>query len=190
MYRQIIDKISQYISLDNEDIELIQTSFHYKKVEKNTSIIEPNKKTPYAFFINSGYSRYFKVLDSGEELIIHLYTPGNFATSLNSFFLDMKAEEELQAITDCEILYISKTELEELYSHSPKWERFGRKLMEVFLIEKEEKIIELLSLTAQEKYSKLLKANPDIIQNVPVKYIASFIGIQPESLSRIKKQIN
>lgn len=190
MYNQIINKISQLISLNSEDIELIKTSFHYKKVEKNTTIIEPDKKTPYAFFINSGYLRYFKVLNSGEELIIHLYTPGNFATSLNSFFLDMKAEEELQTITDCELLYISKPELEKLYSRSPKWERFGRKLMEAFLIEKEEKIIELLSLNAQEKYSKLLKANPDIIQNVPTKYIASFIGIQPESLSRIKKQIS
>lgn len=190
MYKLIIDKISQYVSLTNEDIDLIQTFFHYRKVEKNTTIIEPDKKTPYAFFINSGYLRYFKVLDSGEELIIHLYTPDNFATSLNSFFLETKAEEELQTITDCELLYISREELEKLYSHSPKWERFGRKLMEAFLIEKEEKIIELLSLTAQEKYSKLLKLNPEIIQNVPVKYIASFIGIQPESLSRIKKQIN
>jgi len=59
--------------------------------------------------------------------------------------------------------------------------------MEGFLIEKEQRIIDLLSLTAHEKYLKLIKNQPDIIQNVPVKYIASFIGVQPESLSRIRK---
>lgn len=80
--------------------------------------------------------------------------------------------------------------MEELYTTHPKWQQFGRELMEAFLIEKEERIIDQLSLTAQEKYAKLMQTTPDIIQNVPVKYIASFIGIQPESLSRIKKQIN
>lgn len=66
--------------------------------------------------------------------------------------------------------------------------KLGRKLMESFLIEKEERIIDQLSLTAQMRYSKLLKCYPEIIQNVPVKYIASYIGIQPESLSRIRKK--
>jgi hypothetical protein len=59
--------------------------------------------------------------------------------------------------------------------------------MEGFLVEKEERIIDQISLTAHDRYHKLMKNQPDIIQNVPVKYISSFIGIQPESLSRIRK---
>jgi hypothetical protein len=62
--------------------------------------------------------------------------------------------------------------------------------MEGFLIEKEQRIIDQISLTGQEKYLKLLETNSDIIQNVQVKYLASFLGLKPESLSRIKKQIN
>jgi len=186
-HTQITHKISGYINLEEEDISLINSFFKYKTVEKGTSLVEIGKVTDKAFFILSGYLRYFKVVDSGEELVIHLYAPNNFATSLNSFFLGNKSEEALQTITDCEILYISKSDLEKLYSTNYKWQSFGRKLMESFLIEKEERIIDQLSLSAHDRYLKLIKNQPDIIQNVPVKYIASFIGIKPESLSRIRK---
>lgn len=133
--------------------------------------------------------KYYKLLDTSEELIIHLYTPNNFATSLNSFFLEEKSKEVLETITECELFSVSKSDLERLYSSGEKWQVFGRKLMESFLIEKEERIIEQISLTAQERYMKLLSTQPEVIQNIPVKQIASFIGIKPESLSRIRKQI-
>lgn len=184
---KLCDIISNYIDLEQQDIDLIESLFKYKSATKGTFLIESGKQTDKVFFILSGYLRYFKIVDSAEELVIHLYAPNNFATSLNSFFLGKKSEEALQAITDCEYLYISKIDLEKLYATNNKWQSFGRKLMESFLIEKEERIIDQLSLTAQDRYLKLMKNQPDIIQNVPVKYIALFIGIQPESLSRIRK---
>lgn len=187
---QLKKKISEYISLNQGDNDLIESYFKVKSVEKGISIIEIGKYANEVFFINSGYLRYFKVLDSGEELIIHLYAPSNFATSLNSFFLSKLSEEELQTITPCDLVYISKSDLEKLFSTNQKWQYFGRKLMESFLIEKEQRIIDQLSLTGQQKYLRLFETNPDIIQNVQVKFLASFLGIQPESLSRIKKQIN
>ena len=186
-YCKLFDIISSYIELEQKDMDLINSLFKYESVSKGTFMLETGKLTDRVFFILSGYLRYFKVIESGEELVIHLFAPNNFATSVNSFFLGKKTEETLQAITDCEYLYISKPDLEKLYSTNLKWQSFGRKLMESFLIEKEERIIDQLSLTAQDRYSKLVKNQPDIIQNVPVKYIASFIGIQPESLSRIRK---
>lgn len=186
-YTKLLEKISGFIDIEPEDVDLVKSLFKYESVTKGTSLIDIGKLTDKAYFILSGYLKYFKAIDSGEELIIHLYCPNNFATSLNDFFLVKKSEETLQTITDCELLYITRTDLEKLYSTSYKWQTFGRKLMESFLIEKEERIIDLLSLTAHDKYLKLLSDQPDIIQNIPVKYIASYIGIQPESLSRIRK---
>lgn len=179
--------MSNYIDLSKGDMELIRTLFKYEPARKGQSLIEQGKPVSNAFFILSGYLRYFKTLISGDELVIHLYAPGNFATSLNGFFLGKKADEALQAITDCELLCISKSDLEKLYATNDKWQGFGRKLMESFLIEKEERIIDQLSLTAHDKYLKLIETQPDIIQNVAVKHIASFIGVQSESLSRIRK---
>jgi len=189
-FLQLKKKISEIISLNQEDQELIETFFKHRKVEKNVSLIEFGKTIREAYFINSGYLRYFKILDSGEELIIHLYAPNNFATSLKSFFSGSPSDEIMQTLTDCDLLYISIADLEKMYSTSQKWQYFGRKLMESFLIEKEQRIIDQLSLSGQQKYINLMETNPDIIQNVQVKYLASFLGLQPESLSRIKKQIN
>ncbi len=186
-YSKLYNVISSFIDLEENDKELVKTFFKYGSIEKGGSLIEAGKPAEKAFFILSGYLKYFKMLESGEELIVHLYAPDNFAISLKSFFLGTKAEESLQAITDCEYLWVSKADMDNLYSTSYKWHSFGRKLLESALIEKEERVIDQLTLTAQDKYMKLLKRQPDIIQNVPVKYIASFIGIQPESLSRIRK---
>jgi CRP-like cAMP-binding protein len=122
-------------------------------------------------------------------MIIHLYAPNNFAASLNSFFSGSPSDEMMETLTDCDLLSITKDDLEKLYATNQKWQYFGRKLMEGFLIEKEQRIIDHLSLTGQQKYLKLLETNPDVIQHVQVKYLASFLGLQPESLSRIKKQI-
>lgn len=185
-YSKLYNIISNYIAIGEEDSELVESVFKYECVTKGSTLIEAGRSTDKAFFILSGYLRYFKIIDSGEELIVHLYAPDNFAISLKSFFLGTKAEESLQTITDCEYLWIKKQDLEKLYSISYKWHSFGRKLLESALIEKEERVIDQLTLTAQEKYAKLLNKQPDIIQNVPVKYIASFIGVQPESLSRIR----
>lgn len=187
---QLKRKISEIISLNQEDHELIEMFFKPLEVEKNFSLVELEKSVREVFFINSGYIRYYKFLDSGEELIIHLFAPNNFATSLNSFFSGSPSDEILQTLTACVLLTISKDNLEKLYSTNQKWQYFGRKLMEGFLIEKEQRIIDQISLTGQQKYLKLFETNPDIIQNVQVKYLASFLGLQPESLSRIKKQIS
>ena len=86
-YSKLIDKISDTISFAQQDLDLIKSFFKLKSVIKGTSVIEIGKFTDEVFFVNSGYLKYSKIIDSGEELIIHLFAPNNFATSLNSFFL-------------------------------------------------------------------------------------------------------
>ena len=181
--------ISSYVAVEQQDIAILESLLNYESVKKGTCLVEPGKSTDKMFFVLSGYLRTFRTLETAEEQVVHLSAPGCFITSINSFFLGAISKETLQAITDCEILYISKSDLEKLYSMDSKWQAFGRMLMEGILIGKEERIVDLLFLTAHEKYLKLIEQSPDIIQNVPVKYIASFIGIQPESLSRIRKTI-
>jgi len=180
---------SSYITLEQQDIAVLESLFEYASVTKGTNLIERGKITDKVFFTLSGYLRCFKILDSGDELIIHLIGPGCAVTTPNSFFLGTKSGETLQAITDCEVYSISKSDLEKLYLIDSKWHTLVRELMADTIIEKEERIIDQLSLTAHEKYLKLIKKHPEIVQNVPVKYIASYIGIQPESLSRIRKMI-
>jgi len=188
-HSKLYDAVSSYITLEQQDAAVLKSLFKYASVTKGTSLIEAGKLTDKVFFTLSGYLRCFKMLDTAEELVVHLVGPGCAITTPSSFFLETKSTETLQAITDCELFYISKSDLEKLYSMDSKWQTFARKLMESTIIEKEERIIDQISLTAHERYLKLIQKHPDIVQNVPVKYIASYIGIQPESLSRIRKTI-
>jgi CRP/FNR family transcriptional regulator, anaerobic regulatory protein len=189
MYVLLINSISELIPLDNPDKELVMKHFKPLHIKKDTILVDIGDYSNQAYFINSGYLRYYKNLESGEEQTIHLFSQGNFATAFCSFACNIKSEEVLHSISDAELLCVSKSELEKIYESDMKWQKFGRILMESFLLEKEKRIIDQISLNAQERYIKLLETNPNLIQNVPIQYLASFIGIKPESLSRIRKQI-
>jgi CRP-like cAMP-binding protein len=190
MYPSLYEIFAGFIPLEHNDIPLIKTLFQPASLKKDTVLVNKGDISDTAYFINSGYLRYYKYLETGEEQTIHLFSPGEFAASFLSFSENIKSEEILHTITDAEVLCIHKTDLEKLYNTDPKWQLFGRKLMEYLLIGKEKRIIDLLSLTAQERYLKLIEINPGLLKNVPVQYLASFIGIKPESLSRIRKQIS
>lgn len=189
MYESLLKTVSSLIQLQNEDLILIKSLFKSRSVKKDIVLIDKDEHSNFVFFINSGYLRYFKVTETGEEQTIHLLSPGDFATSFSSFVCNTKSEETLHTLTDSELLYISKCDLEKLYAAGINWQIFGRKLMESLLLEKEQRIINQISLSAQDRYIKLLETNPALIQNVPVQFLASYIGIQPESLSRIRRQI-
>lgn len=189
MYSLLSESISSIIKLADEDQNTIRQLAKPFYVKKGTVLINEGEISSSAFFINSGYLRYYKINSAGEEITIHLFSSGDFAASFNSFVCNTKSKEILHTLSDAELLIITKSDLDELYLSGTKWQIFGRKLMEKFLLEKENRIIDQISLTAKERYIKLLQTKPALIQNVPIQYLASFIGIKPESLSRIRKQI-
>lgn len=189
MYDNLLKIISNLIQLQDNDLSIIESLFKPCVVKKDSILIDKGEYSTSAFFINSGYLRYYTVIETGEEQTIHLLSPGAFAASFCSFVTKTKSEETLHTITDSELLHINKNDLEKLYNTDVKWQIFGRKLMETLLLEKEKRIVDQLSLSAQARYERLLETNPALIQNVPIQYIASYIGIQPDSLSRIRKQI-
>ena len=158
-YSKFFEIISTYVPLEQRDMELIKLLFKYESVTKRTFLIKAGEQTDKIFFILSGYLRYFKVLDTAEELVIHLIAPNHFTTSLNSFFLGTQSEGALQAITDCEVFYISKSDLEKSYATAgDKWQTFGRQMMENHLLEKEQRLIDQLSLSAYDRYLTITAA--------------------------------
>jgi CRP/FNR family transcriptional regulator, anaerobic regulatory protein len=189
MHDLLINALSGFVQINKEEKELIKSIFEPLFVKKDTILVGFADYSHHAYFINSGYLRYYKNLESDEEQTIHLFSTGTFATAFCSFALHTKSEEILHSITDADVLCISKSDLEKLYELDMKWQKFGRLLMESFLLEKEQRIIDQISLNAQQRYVKLIETNPELVQNVPIQFLASFIGIQPESLSRIRKQI-
>jgi CRP/FNR family transcriptional regulator, anaerobic regulatory protein len=188
MYDSLFKIIGSYIQLNDDDLSYVRSLFKYQCVKKGGILINLNDISDKAFFINSGYLRYYKFVDEG-EITIHLFGPSDFGASFCGFISGEKSNEILESVTDSELLYIEKSGLELLYNSDIKWQLFGRRLMEDLLVTKEKRLIDQISLTAEQRYIKLLKNNPLLVQQVPVQYIASYIGVQPESLSRIRRKI-
>jgi CRP/FNR family transcriptional regulator, anaerobic regulatory protein len=189
MYISLNNLINSTIEYTTESIIYADSLFEYSKCPKNTILLNYGDIETKLYFINKGYLRCFFSIND-DDITISISSPCEFSTSILSFFNNEKSKMTIQCITDCELLSISKDNLEKLYTSHPVWHEFGRKIMENALIEKEDRLMDQLHLTAEQRYLKLLKLNPGLIQNCPVKYIASFLGVHSESLSRIRGSIS
>jgi CRP-like cAMP-binding protein len=189
MYTSLLNIFENFIDLNKKEIEQIKSLFIPLKIEKKTILIDRGEFSDTVYFIVSGYLRYFGIGSDGKEVTIHLLAPGEFGVSFCSFVNNIMSNEVLHAVTDADLLAITKKDIEGLFESSIKFQKFGRKLMEYFLLEKEKRLINQISLNASQRYLNLVNNTPGLIKNVPVGYLASYIGISPESLSRIKKQI-
>lgn len=188
-YNALFRLVEKYIQINEKDIDLIKSSFEVIHLKKNTLLEEEDKLTNYLYFINEGFVRVFYVQE-GEDRTTQINCPSRFITSYQSFISQEKAYDNVETITDCSLLRISKTNLDLLNQKIENWAKFGERIYETALVFNEERTRDMILLNAEKRYQKMLKTQPEIIKNVPIQYIASYIGIKPESLSRIRRQIN
>ena len=187
-YHKLLKLITEYIQVNDADIKLVETLFEPITFQKNDLLEEINKIAKYLYFINSGFVRVFYLQD-GNEITTHINCPPGFITSFNSFVTLSAANDNVKTITSCELLRITKKNFDTLNSHSQKWADFGKIIYERSLLYNEQRTNDLLTLSAEQRYLKLLSTQPEIVQNVPLQYISSYLGIEPQSLSRIRKKI-
>ena len=188
IHQKLTSKILKYIPLNEVDIQTISNDFESIIVSKNTMLEVENKPTKYLYFIIEGYVRVFYIID-GEERTTQINCPSGFITSFQSFITNTTAYDNVQTISECHLLRITKDKLDKLNESVKDWGIFGEKIYEQALIYNENRTRDMILMNAEERYLKLMQTQPDIIQNVPLQYIASYIGIKPESLSRIRRQI-
>jgi CRP/FNR family transcriptional regulator, anaerobic regulatory protein len=185
----LINVIDQKVKLTQSDIDLCQTFFVSVKHPKNTLLDSHNKIPDTLYFISKGYMRLFYLDDNGDEATTHINAPNSFITPFLSFINQFKAKESLQCVTDCELLKIARSDLATLIAKSDKFKAFSLIIFEQAINATETRANDLATLSAEQRYKKLLTNQPDILQNVPIQQIASYLGIKPESLSRIRRQI-
>jgi CRP-like cAMP-binding protein len=138
------------------------------------------------YFISTGIVRVFTI-HQDKEVCLDFAFPGQFSTAYASFITQRPSAVSLQAISPVNGFAFYYTDLQELYSQSHAAERTGRLLAEYQYLRKYRRELAFLQYTAKERYLQLLEEHPQVIQQIPVKYIASYLGIEPESLSRIRK---
>lgn len=159
-----------------------------RKVRKNQLIVHPNKPTSKILFLKKGLLRGYKIVN-GKEHTHHFYFANWFATDFNSFLTEDPSQIYIETIEDTIYLEFQKKDLLNLYSKSHQLEALGRIIAENAYLATVEKLANMQLHTLIEKYQLLMKTSPSLIQRVPQKYIASYLGVSEQSLSRIKRQV-
>jgi CRP-like cAMP-binding protein len=157
-----------------------------KSFRKGDFLIRDGQVENYLYFLNKGATRHYFIKD-GKEFTVDFQFEGDFVTAYYSFVTREPSPIFIELLEDAEVVAISYHSLNEFYSMHPNGEKVGRLMAESQYVRRLRKEMDLLSLTAEERYARLVKKNPDLIHTISVKHLSSYLGIQPESLSRIRK---
>ena len=187
-YKNLIHCVSKYVSFS--DREMLQALPFLKTIhlKKNECFIHEGETARHIAFTNKGFLRVF-YNNYGEEITRDITPLNSFATALPSFITQTPSFEIISAITDCELFVIHKNDLEALYERYPKWERLGRRIIEDMFVAAQQRLYLFITENAETRYRRLLKEQPELLREVPLKYIADFLGIKIQSLSRLRKTI-
>ncbi len=189
MHRHLLTLLSQSVTLSDNDKALCEKYFEPVLYPKSRVIEEESKTPKYLYFVVSGFVRLFHYNDKGDEVTTHINCPPGFITSYFNFINQTRSNENLECITGCELLRITKAGLDLLTQQSSAFKDFSILVFQQSLAYNETRSKELATLTAEQRYQKLINNYPEILHNVPLQYIASFLGMNAKSLSRIRKGI-
>lgn len=186
---ELTEAINEVVTLTPEEREIIDQAFNTQLIPKGALWVEQGKRCLQVGFILSGKFRFYYTDESGNEITCYFTGPGEFLTSFTSFLTNAPAKENIQALEDTLLRVITKDALEELSDRVSKMHVFRRINAENLFLVIEKRVIMLQSQSAYERYEKMLKENPEILLSVPLHYTASFLGITPQHLSRIRKEL-
>lgn len=189
MFELLHQKFSEIIDLSEEEFEYAKTLFIPKKLKKKRILIEVGEICKYTVFVKKGLLRSFKADDKGNEYILQFALEGWWTADLYSFLTNEPSPYNIETLEDSELLLITKPSWDLLLEKVPAFERYFRVLIQNNLINTQRRLMGSFTETAEEKYKKLLREFPDILQRVPQHMIASYLGITRETLSRTRSQI-
>jgi len=190
MFDLLFQKFDEKINLTEEEKELSRSFFISKKLRRKQYLLQEGDVCRYLAFVEKGLLRSYIVNDRGHEHITQFAFEGWWIGDQFSFLTEQPSEHNIEAIEDCELLLLSKQAEDEMLERIPKFERYFRILLQNSLIATQKRLASSLSQTAEERYSELIQSCPETLPHrIPQHMLASFLGITPETLSRIRKQL-
>jgi CRP-like cAMP-binding protein len=188
MYENLKNYCQKQLPFFENELGLIDTYFEQKTLKKKEFLLQDNEICNFIAFISEGSIRHFHV-KNGDEKTCDISFSTMWVTDFQSFTHNSISIMNLQAMENTTVFLIEKTNLYKLYKACTKFETFGRLMAESVAQRATEIAMSLSSENPEERFLNLLKKQPDLFQRIPQKYIANFLGISPESLSRIQKRI-
>jgi len=161
-----------------------------KKIRKRQYLLQDGDVSKSVAFVEKGALRLYHVNEDGTEQIMRFALEGQFITDLYSFLTTEPSVYNIDAIEDAELVLITKSASEELRKLSSKYQEYIFQVTSEAYVQLEKRLTSIISLTLEERYKDLTANYPDIIQRVPQHMIASYMGLTPETLSRVRKRIS
>lgn len=188
--KQLTDQLLAITHFTPEEVKIINNSFVHHQYKKGEHMLMPGSLAKHIHFIIDGLVRVYHI-SNDKEVTTYLACDNGFISSFSSFIYQSSSYEYIQCLERTETISITYDKMQTLYQEIPKWERVGRILAERNYLCVADRMLKLHMVPAKEKYLNFLQTSePKIIQRTPLIHIASFLGITPESLSRIRKNIS
>lgn len=185
---QLIEYIRLYTSLNEVEADLLLGIAQKKTFDKNEIIFTEGKISTEIYFVTKGCVRLFYNV-CGNDKTAFFYTEGQFICAGESYTFNIPAIENYQAVEQTEIYVFTKSGIEELLNKTSKFEIIARIAVENELIKSQKVIASFVTKSAEERYVDLLNTQKELFQRVPQQHIASYLGVTPETLSRIKARV-
>jgi len=189
MFDLLLNNISKYIRLDEAEKEIFVSHLRTIHIKRKQFTLNDGEVCKNSVFVTAGCLRGFTVDKNGVEHVLSFAPPGWWIADMYSLISQKPGILNIEALEDTEAITLSKINQEKLYHKVPKFERFFRILTENSLVANQQRIVDNMSLTAEERYSIFCKRYPTLIDHLPQKQIASYIGVTPEFFSRMRSRL-
>lgn len=189
MFEVFFSQVKDKVLLSEAEQKLVKTFFSPKKIRKKQYLLQEGNICRHLAFVEKGLLRSYSVDEKGIEHMIHFAWEGWWMADMLSFLSNEPSTYHIDAIEDAELLLISQQDFEEMLLKVPVMERYFRILFQNNIISKERRLISSITNSAEEKYIHLTATNPELIKRIPQQLVASYLGITPETLSRIKNKL-
>jgi CRP-like cAMP-binding protein len=179
--------IQTYFGVSKDDLTAISAYFKLRTLSKGEFFLKTGRQSHELGFVQSGILREFVCLDK-KEVTKWISTQGYFVVDLASFVFNQPARWNIQALTDCELYVIDTPEYKRIGEVVPRWAELEKLFIARCFSVLEDRILQHLSLSAEERYERLFNFNKELFNQVPLQYLASMLGMTPETFSRIRKK--
>jgi CRP-like cAMP-binding protein len=185
----LLKNIAQRVPLSEADKKLIAETFQPKKIKRKQFLLEAGDKSRYTYFVTKGCLRTYYTDKDGEEHVISFSIEDWWAGDISSFNNGDTSLFSIDALEDSDVVFTDKAGMDMLYEKIPQLEKYFRIIFQNALAAQFQRITITNSFTAEERYVAFQKKYPQFDRRIPQKYLASYLGITPEFLSKLKKQL-
>lgn len=178
---------SSFGLVQSEDLLIISSLFKSESIKKGDFFLKQGRRCERLSFIQEGILRIYRETEE-REVTQWIATKGFFLTDVSSFIFETPARHQIQAITDIELLTINRKDYYKIGQLIPSWYMFEKRFLAQYFIMMEDRIFSHLSMTAEERYNLFFENNRELFNQIPLQFIASMLGMTPETFSRIRKK--